>query len=307
MGLEYAVPGGIGCPSEAEFRTAVAERLGADPFVQVAARTVAVEISAQDGRLSGLLRWVDREGTLEGQRRFEASAADCAELARNMVFAVTVQLELLEHPKDASTPTPVPETDSDTGTEAAPVPAPEQTSTATPSVAETPVPVAVSNFEMGAGVGPFLAAGWAPNVTLGGRAVILGRVPRFLLQVAFEATLPQRHSTSAAAGFESSVLAASVAPCWRLPVVEACPVLRLGSVRARGFGVDEPQSSRGTLWEAGFRLAAGWALPARLEGKAHLELLYTLSPWTVELDGRSVFVAPSFVVLGGIDLVAFFL
>jgi hypothetical protein len=32
-----------------------------------------------------------------------------------------------------------------------------------------------------------------------------------------------------------------------------------------------------------------------------------LSPWTVELNERSVFVAPSFVLLGGIDLVAFFL
>ena len=300
MSLEYAVPSGIGCPSEAEFRAAVAERLGGDPFVKSAARTVTVEISANDGELSGSLRWVDREGTLEGQRRFEASAADCSELARNLAFAVTVQLELLEQPEDASGPSTLPGTDSDEGTEAAPV-AP------TPSVTEASVPAPASNFELGAGVGPFLVSGWAPHVAGGGRLLLLGHVPRFLVQVAFEATLPQRHSTSEGAGFESSVLAASVAPCWRFPVVEACPVLRVGSVRARGFGVDEPKSPRGTLWEAGFRLAGGWAFHPRLEGKAHLELLYTPSPWAVELDGRSVFVAPSFAVLGGIDLVAFFL
>lgn len=306
VSLEYAVPSGLGCPSESEFRAAVADRLGGDPFVKAAARTVAVEISAKDGGLSGLLRWVDREGTLEGQRRFEASAAECAELARNMAFAVTVQLELLEQPEDASGPTTFPGTDSDPGTERVPV-APTRAPPSTTSSADASVPVPASNFELGAGVGPFLVSGWAPHVAGGGRVLLLGRVPRFLAQVAFEATLPQRHSTSEGAGFETSVLAASLTPCWRFPVVEACPALRFGSVRARGFGVDEPQSPRGTFWEAGFRLAAAWAFHPSFEGKAHVEFLYTVSPWTVQLDERSVFVAPSFAVLGGIDLVAFFL
>jgi len=306
VSLEYAVPSGIGCPSEAQFRAAVAERLGGDPFVKAAARTVEVEISAKDGRLRGVLRWVDREGTLEGQRRFEAPAAECSELARNMAFAVTVQLELLEQPEDASEPTTTPGSDSEVETEAAPV-ASARTPTSTSAIADASVPVPAANFELGAGVGPFLASGWAPHVAGGGRVLLLGGVPRFLVQVAFEATLPQRYSTSEGAGFKSSVLAASVAPCWRFPVVETCPVLRLGWVRAQGFGVDEPQSPRGTFWEAGFRLAAGWALQPRFEGKAHLELLYTPSPWGVVLDGRSVFVAPSFAVLGGIDLALFFL
>jgi len=306
VSLEYAVPSGIGCPSEAEFRAAVAERLGGDPFVNAAPRTVAVEISAKNGGLSGFLRWVDREGTLEGQRLFEASAAECSELARNMAFAVTVQLELLEQPEDASAPTTAPGTDSEVGTEAAPV-APPRAPTSTSSIPAASVPVPASNFEMGAGVGPFVVSGWAPRVAGGGRVLLLAGVPRFLVQVAFEATLPQRQSTSEGAGFESSVMAASAAPCGRFPVVEACPVLRFGSVRARGFGVDQPKSSRGTFWEAGFRLAAGWAFHPSFEGKAHLELLYTPSPWTVQLDERSVFVAPSFAILGGIDLVAFFL
>lgn len=310
VSLEYSVPSGIGCPSEAEFRAAVAERLEEDPFVAAAARTVAVEISATDGRLNGVVRWTDREGILEGQRRFEAAAADCSDLARNMVFAVTVQLQLLELPEDASPPASSPGTESDARGEAARAPTPTPTPTRTPTPAPTvdpSVPARAWNFDMGAGIGAFLVSGWTPDVAPGGRVLVLGRVPRFSLHVAFEASLPQRHSTSDAAGFESSVLAASVAPCWRSPVVEACPVLRFGQVRTRGFGVDEPKSPRGTLWEFGLRVGAGGALWASLEGKAYLELLYAPSPWTVQLNERSVFVAPSFVFLGGIDLVAFFL
>lgn len=311
VSLEYAVPSGIGCPNEAEFRAAVAERLETDPFVRGAPRTLAVEIIAKDGRLSGWLRWMDGQGVIEGQRRFEAAAADCPALARNMAFAVTVQLQLLAVPKDASPPPDTGAFDSETQAEAAASPVTTTTTTTTataPAAAAPGDPAAAPTFEVGAGVGPFLISGWTPDLALGGRAVVLARAPRFLVQLAFEASLPQRHEISEeGSGFESSVVAASVAPCYRGPVLEACPVLRVGQVRVRGFGVDEPESPRTTLWEAGLRLGAGGALWASLEGKMHLELSYTLSPWTVRLNDHPVFDAPSFVLLGGIDLIAFFL
>ncbi|HEY6726861.1 MAG TPA: hypothetical protein VI197_22670 [Polyangiaceae bacterium] len=323
VSLEYAVPSGIGCPSEAEFRAAVAERLDTDPFVPGAARTVAVEISAKGGKLTGWLRWVDREGALEGQRRFEAQAADCAGLARNMVFAVTVQLQLLGRPEQADTPAEAKVPESDTQVGRTPPAPPTATATATTTSTSTstststatsgapasaPAASATETFEVGAGLGPFVVSGWAPDVTAGGRVMVVGRLPRVLLQIAFEASLPQRHETSDdGSGFESSVLAASVAPCYRWPGIDTCPVFRAGQVRAQGFGVDQPQSPRATLWEIGLRLGAGGALWQRLEAKAHLELSYTLSPWTVQLNQHPVFVAPSFVFLGGIDLIAFFL
>ena len=315
VSLEYAVPNGIGCPSEAEFRTAVADRLGDDPFVHAASRTLSVEISETGGGLNGVLRWLGHEGALEGQRRFTAPVGDCSELARNMVFAVTVQLQLLEHPEDAPPPARVPETESDApreangeaeaGAEAAAAAAP---ATSASSVAvPAPISAPASNFDVGAGLGLFLVSGWAPEVAAGGRVLFVGRVPRFSLQLALEASFPRHYPASDGNGFESSVLAASLAFCGRLPVVEACPVLRIGRVRARGTGVDEPQSSGGTLGEVGLRLGAGGALWTNLEAQAQLELLYQPSPWTVQINERSVFDAPSFVVLGGIDLVAYFL
>lgn len=302
--LEYTAPAGIGCPSEAEFRAAIVERLDLDPFVQDATRTVEVEIAPASGRLNGQVRWVDRDGVLEGQRHFDAGPTDCSGLARNMAFAITVQLQLLGRPTDDAPPSAAEMEASGEPTET-PRPSPDAAAT---QAAPTPASTPASDFELGAGVGPFVVSGWTPDVAFGGRLTFVGRGPRFLVQLAFEASLPQRHDTDeAGAGFETSVLAASAAPCYRWPVVEACPVLRVGQVRARGFGVDQPQSPRGTLWEIGFRLGAGRPLMESLEGKAYLELAYTLSPWTVRLDERSVFTPPSFVVLGGIDLMAFFL
>jgi len=299
VAFEYDASSAVGCPTEPEFRAAVTGLLEYDPFVPEAARTVSVEITASDQVRYGVLSWRNRAGVLEGERRFTSSEANCSKLAQNLAFAVAVQLQLLDAPgEDTSSPeTPRAERDP-VRSEPKPAPVPPA-----PPRRSTPS----RQFDVGGGVGPFVVLGWSPEAALGGNLLLVGRSQNFALQLAFEAMVPSTFERDDGSGFETSVFAASIAPCLRVRALEACPLLRLGQVRVQGFGLDEPHSARGLLAEAGLRLGVSLALGAGLEGRAHAEGMGTLSSRTVQLNGTEAFSAPAVVFLAGVDLAAFFL
>lgn len=299
VAFQYDAPSAVGCPSEPDFRAAVAGLLDYDPFVPEAARTVSVEIGVSDGTLHGVLSWRNQAGVVEGERRFVSPDADCSKIAQNLAFAVAVQLQLLDTPgADAST--------SESARTEREVARPDRKpALAPPAPPRGRTPGSQLNF--GVGVGPFLVFGWSPEAALGGNLLLVGRSRNFSIQLAFEASLPRDFALDDGSGFETSVFAASIAPCLRFGAVEVCSALRLGQVRVQGFGVDEPLSARGLLAEAGLRLGLSRALGGGSEGRVHGEALGTLSPRTVQLNGSEAFSAPAVVFLAGVDLALFFL
>ena len=304
VSLDYNAPATAGCPGEFEFRSAVVDLLEYDPFVPDAARSVSVEISATDGILEGFLRWRDQEGVLEGERAFASFNADCTDLAKNMAFAVTVQLQLLNAPRsDSPAPEGRPE-QPENPPQMTTVPSrPELPKTSESAPSATP---ATRRFEMGAGAGLFVTFGWAPSLVAGGSAFVVGRGPNLSGQLGFETILPERAVRDNGSGFETSILAASFVPCMRLRSIEACSIIRFGQVRIQGFGVDEPRTPRAPFSQAGLRLGLAQALGAGVEAKTHAEVVCTLAPWKVQLNGSETFAAPLFVFLMGFDLAAFF-
>jgi hypothetical protein len=304
VAFQYDAPSAVGCPSEPDFRAAVAGLLEYDPFVPEAARTVSVQIAASDGALHGVLSWRNQAGVLEGERRFASPDADCSKLAQNLAFAVAVQLQLLNTPGEDASSSETARTEREV-VRSEPKPAPARP--APPPPAPSPGPTPSRPLEFGAGIGPFVVFGWSPEAALGGNLLLLGRGRSFSIQLAFEASLPRDFERDDGSGFESSVFATSVVPCLRFRAVEACPALRLGQVRVQGFGVDEPNSARGLLAEAGLRLGVSRALGAGIEGRVHAEAVGTLSARTVQLNGTEAFSAPAVVFLTGLDLAAFFL
>lgn len=296
VNLEYQAPAGVGCPGELDFRSAVVGLLEYDPFVVGGTTTVSVEIASTDGSLGGLLQWRDAAGVLEGERRFAAGGEDCAKLAKNMAFAVTVQLQLLSARRVDTPASEAPRVESRAEPETPPPSPPPPSSTAT-----------TRPLELGAGAGPFVAFGWTPGLVPGANAFLAARNQSLSAQLGFEMSLVDRAIRDNGRGFETLVLAASVTPCLRFQGVEACSVFRFGQVQVRGFGVDEPRTPRTMFSELGLRLGLAQALGETFEGKTHAEVGCTLSPWKVELNGTETFTAPYFVFLMGFDLVAFFL
>lgn len=295
--LDYHVSPGAQCPSESEFRHTVAELLEYDPFTVEAPRTVSVEISGAGGVLSGRVQWRDRRGPLQGERRFDSPDAACDKLARNMAFAVTVQIQLLSVPQERAPAAPAPPPP--------PEPVPRRPESGGPQRPE-PTSRRSPGFEIGVGTGPFVVFGWSPRPSAGGELFLVGRTRTLSAQLGFEATLPSRVERGNGEGFESYVLAGTLTPCFRSSILQACALVRIGSIHARGFGVDEPRSPTGFLSQAGLRLALSQTFASWFEGRAHAQVAYTLAPWTVELNGMEAFDPSPVSCSLGIDAVVLF-
>jgi hypothetical protein len=107
-------PGTETCPGQAELGRRIAARLGRDPFVDDAERSVEarVERVGEDWRVE--VRVVDREGRpIASREPLESTAADCAALADAVVLSVALAIDPelalgAPQPAAARAPTPAP-------------------------------------------------------------------------------------------------------------------------------------------------------------------------------------------------------
>ncbi|HVH41670.1 MAG TPA: hypothetical protein VM925_04985, partial [Labilithrix sp.] len=97
------------CPDEAGFRSAVAARVGYDPFFPYAKRTVVTRIdAAAGGRFRARMEVLDESGALLGEKVFVSSQGDCEELVRTLALAVSLAIDVADPPPLASEPLPEP-------------------------------------------------------------------------------------------------------------------------------------------------------------------------------------------------------
>ncbi|MFO0642713.1 MAG: hypothetical protein U0183_26005 [Polyangiaceae bacterium] len=103
VSLDYAVEG-RGCPTEPELRGLVAARLGADPFVAGAPRSIVVRSrTAPDGAFEIVVSiTTDGQGP-PPQKTFRGAEPQCAELVQRAALAIALLAED-EPPKDAPPP-----------------------------------------------------------------------------------------------------------------------------------------------------------------------------------------------------------
>jgi len=89
--LRYDVDAGLrGCPSEPEFRRAVSDQLGYDPFRSKAAHRVGATVQGSERGIDGQIVWTDDAGNKEGERRLASANRGCAAFVRGMTFAIAV-------------------------------------------------------------------------------------------------------------------------------------------------------------------------------------------------------------------------
>ncbi len=308
--LEYDLgPGAETCPAEPEVRANVVERLGYDPFVESAARTIVVRIARIDENLKATVELVDAVGSRRGRREFSAGADRCGELVSALALSISIAVdpERAQAAIDRELPATPPPTE-------AREPRPE---TRAPSRRDTDAPIdtgvdaVVPQPEKRAlrwqlGAGGHAALGIAPAPT-GGTFVFVGAaLASASLSLEGRADLPASTRLETGAKVGTSLLLASAVPCWEHPRLFACALLSTGIVRASGAQIIHPGDDSGFYAAAGLRLGTTVALYDHLALRVNLDVLDALTPVSLQIDDQNVWEAPSISGAAGVGLLAHF-
>ncbi len=306
--LQYEVePALRGCPSTSDFRAVVARKLGYDPHTTDAPLHVEVRLASSQEGLSGTVEWRRAGGTPLGKRRFSAQRGNCRDLASMMGFVVAVQLQMMTgetapavQPAGSGRPSPLAD-------ESPPTAEPDNRSGAPRSGFETPRAhpedsrAPPTSPALLAGSGPSVGLGVGPEPTLQGRLFLALVQQGRALELGALASLPATAERSSA-GFRYQAILGTLAACSRAAPLLGCGLANLGTFRVHGVRVDRPATPQGFIAQAGLRLGYELGLGRSVTGMAHLDGLYLLTPWTVELNHQKAWSMPRLSAALGLDL-----
>lgn len=297
VSLEYEVDEGLDCPDVTDFSARVVRQLGYPAFVGPGqGQRLRIQISRAAERTQARIEWFDREQHSEGERRLTSEASGCADLARSLVFAVAVQIQL--HASALEAPEPPP-------SKPPPPPPPPPPKTEPPPVTK-PAPARPSHkvFMLGAGV--LAKSGVAPQVGLGARAFGSIGVRSLLLELSAHAIAPSELHQPDGSGFAAYEMGGSLAPCLYLPPLGVCAVGTASVLRVRGEGVDRIGTPSSLLAAAGGRLQLLWP---KLGGVGVLfagEVVAMLTPRDVLLNQSKVWSTAPVAVTLSLNFVGIF-
>jgi len=316
------------CWDKSEFRKNVSHRLGWDPFREDAPIDVLVRISGTPRGPEGEVDWRNASGAAMGERHFVAKDSNCSPLLNEMAFAVSLQIQLLRTMEATGTGAP---SSSVSGSGVSPAPdaaavAAPPTSTTSPTAPppskpepdlvnkkeperpETAPPLDSTGLEspqhwsMWAGLGP--AAVWRllPSLTADARLFFGTRWDAYSIEIALDGSLPATERESDGGGFRASVYGGDVALCGHHGLLLACALVRGGALRVSGVGVDHPSSPTGFVAQAGARAGASVNLVGPWFIAGHVDGLWLLTGWTVNLNKVGFWEMPRLGAMAGIDL-----
>jgi hypothetical protein len=248
------------CPDEATFRALVAAKLGYDPFVASAGRSLRVVFRRSGADLAGSLT-LKTEGAPPGQRTLHAAGEACDELASSLALAAAVAIDpdAASHPaaeggdtksavtaaapeRPPASPAPPPE--------AAPAPPPPPVPASRPA----PPPPAAASESPPRRLGPrftggvFVPVGLTPSVTAGARLGVALDAAAWFVGVEGSGTL-ESSKDSGAGTVSARLFDAALVPCLRPTLTPGaalalCAVGRFGALRstATHVSVASPQT-----------------------------------------------------------------
>jgi hypothetical protein len=272
------------CPAAAQFQALVAGELGREPFESGAPERALVAVKRGNHGIEGVVTWFDRKGAVKGERELGSDTLDCGAFARELAFAVAVQLELMDRERAATSEPPA--------TPAAPPP---------PLELDPGVTAEEQPLRWLLGAGPVVAFGLAPATTFEGRLFLALRRKAWSAELGGEISTPSTYRDPDENGFEYRLLSLSFSACGHLDPVALCGQARATRLSVHGVGVDEPESASGVLAQAGARLMVSQTIGPRFAASLHVDALATLTPRTVTLNDRGVWTTPAIVLLAGID------
>jgi hypothetical protein len=294
--------GAESCPDEQALRSAVAARVGYDPFFPWAKQTVVATMSvAPAGGFAASVSLVDEQGVDHGKRTFRAQG-ECRELVDVAALAIAIAIDprsLMPHP-----PSPPPEPVGP-APPAAPALALPHVEPA-PEIPPPPEPApARTVFEATAGA--VASDGVAIPPTFGGVLGAAVRRGRLSLGVEGRIDVPATADAPAHGSLSSELFAVALVPCLHLGRVFACALGQVG--RQNDASHDVPNAmSRWTTWAAvGGRFGVEAPLQGTLGLRVRSDVVGDLRRRTLQVDGvTNYWIAPALATSLGIDAVVHF-
>jgi hypothetical protein len=292
------------CSDEPALRSAVAARLGYDPFIATpASDVVTVQVSARGGGFEGRITR-HAPGSSESARptRIQSRGSDCAELDAALAVAVAIAVDPLSLTR-APEPPPAP-------APSAPPPPPPPAPLAQEHELEPDLEARAHRAaaperhdkRLHVGLGPSLSAGVLPRVTYGAHFLAGFSYDWFEVDLGARFDAPVQHDVRDRT-LRASLVLGSVAPCGRLGWVVACLVGSVGQLRGEGVDFDLGRE-RDTLYAA---LGTRWSLELPLWRALFVRVLgETVTPVTrthLAANGSRLWSTPPLGFSGGAMLV----
>lgn len=300
------------CPDVVEFRSMVAERLKYDPYREGSAFVVEVRARPSEQGPDGSVRWSSPAESGLSERHFSPKSQDCHELMATIAFVVAVQLELMATESESEVAPKSTEIGSGKAPDSAASPttaaaeAPPATSAPAGAAESVPAAATPSNWSVLAGAGPMVGLGLAPAAVMQGRLFLAAEFTRIALEIGAEASLPTTTYQDNGGGFRYQLTLGTLAACARHRSVQVCGLGKLGRLAVRGLAVDKPASPVGFVAQVGPRVAYSLALGDNFALLVHVDALFLITPWTVDVNRVAMWTMPRFAGVAGIDLAARF-
>jgi hypothetical protein len=314
--LKYQVDQVVqGCPNAVEFRSIVAKELGYDPYRGGSSVGLGIHVRSTSTGIEGVIDWSISEEKNVGERRFSSQDADCRQMMASMGFVVAVQLQLMakEQATEPAAPTADAESDLPSGLQPGGERADGRRN------AEFAVTLSARSLELRSvpksngsdwtamvGVGPSIGFGLGPTPVGQGRIFFGVQHGWAGLELGAEASATSTTRQTYGGGFRHDLRLGTVAACaWHGPI-GVCGLAKLGRIRVQGIGVDVSASPKGLIAETGPRLVYALGIGDHLVLLGHVEMLWLLTSWTVDVNRQAVWTMPRLATLVGIDLAAHF-
>jgi hypothetical protein len=292
------------CPAEAELRAAVTSRLGYDPFLAEAPRSVLARVGASEGGLVGGIELIDEAGLSRGKRELRTDGATCDEMARAMALSMSIAVDPERAARGETTPAPA-------SSAALPPPPPEPEPAPTPPAAPPPAPKPAlaparaplqdrlphpetPRTHLSVSLAALSTAGIAPGFALGGALGVQGQRGVWAMGVGARLVHAPAALVDRATQLEVTLAAGELSGCLRDSVFEHCLLGLAGNTWLVPGGVAQPRPASGIFGALGARSGFSVKVSPRFGVFAHLEGLAVLSPIHAQVDGSDVWAGPSF-------------
>jgi hypothetical protein len=268
------------CVQTAAIDSAVAAKLGRDPFVAESASTIEVTVTPTTTGLRARVERRDGTGS-RGVRELDVAGDDCASAVETIALMIAIALDPIAMTASAPPPASPP----------APVTAPIVTASRVDTVArvETPAAPAASHRTFDAGVAMFGSLGAVPGPTAG--LAIAGSIAWRRFRLSLEARADLGASIEVPPG---SVRGASrifvLMMCWQRSI-ELCGIAGGGWLHGEGSGFAIDRNDRAPLAIAGARIAwpvdvgSIWLVPS-VDGLGNVISTH------LDLDGSTKWTSP---------------
>jgi len=267
-------PGADTCGDEQALRSAIASRVGRDPFVSAAPVSVVVDVNAEGGTLHGrvtVLRDGVERGSQDISNRGHADAS-CEDLLASIALSVSIAL-------DAESETPGPP-----AAPPAPLVEPAVPILPVPALAEAPVAIP-SPWALWAALGGRASYGAWAAPAFGPAALVELRYQRYglALEGRYDFWTPVSVGSASASVQRGT---ATLLPCGHFGWAAACGLAAVGETRAKGDRVSVSFPVQTAPYAAfGARLGVDVALRPRLHLLGTLDVAGIATPMHLQVAG----------------------